>query len=235
MKSAQRCWAIIPAAGVGRRIGSKIPKQYLEINGKAILEYSIELFSRHHYIEGIVVILADNDQDWENHAFSSNKNIITTIGGKERFHSVLNGLLALEQRLKEDDWVLVHDAARPCLETGDIDKLINSVSNHPTGGILATPVQDTMKRSGVDRVITGTVERDGLWHALTPQMFRYGKIREAIETAVENNIHITDEAQAMERMGESPLLVEGSVKNIKVTRPEDMALASFYLSNMEIS
>jgi 2-C-methyl-D-erythritol 4-phosphate cytidylyltransferase len=233
MKSIHRCWAIIPAAGVGRRIESETPKQYLHINGKTILEYSIELFLNHNLIDGVVIVLSEDDRIWSSLQIDQKDKLITTIGGVERFHSVLNGLIALDSQLDEDDWVLVHDAARPCLEIGDIDKLINTISNHPTGGILAMPVKDTMKRSKTDNLILKTVEREGLWHALTPQMFRYKKLRQAIESAIKENIPITDEAQAIEQTGERPMLVEGSARNIKVTRPEDLALASFYLSQME--
>lgn len=233
MKSVYRCWAIIPAAGIGRRIGSETPKQYLQINGKPILQYSIDLFLQHHLIDGVVIVLAENDTLWKGLQINESKNLITTIGGAERFHSVLNGLIALEGRLDTDDWVLVHDAARPCLDISDIDKLINSTVTHPTGGILAMPVRDTMKRAGEDNLIIETVDRNQLWHALTPQMFRFKKLRQAIEDAIENNIPITDEAQAIEQIGQRPILVEGSARNIKVTRPEDLALASFYLSEME--
>ncbi len=233
MKSIHRCWAIIPAAGVGRRIESETPKQYLHINGKTILEYSIELFLNHNLIDGVVIVLSEDDRIWSSLQIDQKDKLITTIGGVERFHSVLNGLIALDSQLDEDDWVLVHDAARPCLEIGDIDKLINTISTHPTGGILAMPVKDTMKRSKTDNLILKTVEREGLWHALTPQMFRYKKLRQAIESAIKENIPITDEAQAIEQTGERPMLVEGSARNIKVTRPEDLALASFYLSQME--
>ncbi len=233
MKSVYRCWAIIPAAGIGRRIGSETPKQYLQINGKPILQYSIDLFLQHHLIDGVVIVLAENDTLWKGLQINESKNLITTIGGAERFHSVLNGLIALEGRLDTDDWVLVHDAARPCLDISDIEKLINSTVTHPTGGILAMPVRDTMKRAGEDNLIIETVDRNQLWHALTPQMFRFKKLRQAIEDAIENNIPITDEAQAIEQTGQRPILVEGSARNIKVTRPEDLALASFYLSEME--
>jgi len=233
MKSIHRCWAIIPAAGVGRRIESETPKQYLHINGKTILEYSIELFLNHNLIDGVVIVLSEDDRIWSSLQIDQKDKLITTIGGVERFHSVLNGLIALDSQLDEDDWVLVHDAARPCLEIGDIDKLINTISTHPTGGILAMPVKDTMKRSKTDNLILKTVEREGLWHALTPQMFRYKKLRQAIESAIKENIPITDEAQAIEQTGERPMLVEGSARNIKVTRLEDLALASFYLSQME--
>ena len=235
MNSFHRCWAIIPAAGVGLRVGSDIPKQYMKINGKTILEYSIDPFLRHPQVDGVIVVLAENDFAWVDLGINESDQLITTIGGKERFHSVLNGLVALENKLGDDDWVLVHDAARPCLEMKDVDNLMNTLSEHPTGGILAMPVMDTMKRSDSNNVISSTVERNGLWHALTPQMFRYKKLLVSIEQAIEKNIQLTDEAQAMEQMGEDPMLVEGSVRNIKITRSEDIELATFYLSQMENS
>jgi len=235
MNSYQRCWAIIPAAGIGMRVGADIPKQYMKINGKTILEYAIDPFLRHPQVDGVMVVLAENDPAWSDLGINGIDQLITTIGGKERFHSVLNGLIALENSVSDDDWILVHDAARPCLEMKDVDKLINTLCEHPTGGILAMPVRDTMKRSNLDNVISSTVEREGLWHALTPQMFRYKKLRVSIEQAIEKNIKLTDEAQAMEKIGEDPMLVEGSVRNIKVTMPDDIELATFYLSQMENS
>jgi 2-C-methyl-D-erythritol 4-phosphate cytidylyltransferase len=150
-------------------------------------------------------------------------------GGKERADSVLNGLYKLRQLGSDDDWVLVHDAARPCVRLTEIELLIETCVNHRQGGILATPVHDTMKRSDNHNRILETIPRENLWHACTPQLFRIGELTEAIEGALESGYPVTDEASAMERAGQQPLLVECSLANIKITRPDDLALAEFYL------
>jgi len=221
-------WAIIPAAGTGTRMGADIPKQYLKLGGKCILEYSTELFCTHQKISGVVVALAADDPYWNTLTISSHKKIRTVPGGKERCHSVHNGLIELAKTAHPDDWVLIHDAARPCLHPNDIDKLINCLADHPIGGILAIPAKDTMKRAGGNNVIAETVDRRGLWHALTPQMFRVSMLKLALDKVLEMEEFVTDEAQAMEINGLQATLVEGRPDNIKVTRPEDLALAEFF-------
>jgi 2-C-methyl-D-erythritol 4-phosphate cytidylyltransferase len=221
-------WAIIPAAGTGTRMGTDIPKQYLKLAGKCILEHSAGLFCNHPKISGVVVALANDDPYWNSLTISSHIKIRTVPGGKERSHSVRNGLIELVKTARPDDWVLVHDAARPCLHPHDIDKLINQLSGHAIGGILAIPVKDTMKRSGENNEIAETVNRQGLWHALTPQMFRVSMLKSALDYAREIKALVTDEAQAMEIKGMQPVLVEGRPDNIKVTRPDDLSLAEYY-------
>lgn len=233
MPEKPRYWAVIPAAGAGTRMAVDTPKQYLRLNGKYLLEYSLLRFCNHESVERVIVALAKDDPYWESVELSSNTKITTVVGGEERCHSVLNGLRVLESMAAPDDWVLVHDAARPCLRREDIDHLMSSLTNHPAGGILAIPVRDTMKRSGNRNEISETIDRNGLWHALTPQMFRLKVLITAIERALANNRLVTDEAQAVEMTGLQPLLVAGHSDNIKVTQPEDLPLAGFFISQQE--
>ena len=219
MKQRNHYWALIPAAGIGARMKTDVPKQYLKIRGKTILEHTLDRFLKHSKIDGIVVVIADTDEYWSSIPITDNKKITTAPGGRERCHSVLNGLKCLLSIAMPDDWVLVHDAARPCLRKEDIDHLIDSLGNHHVGGILATPVRDTMKRAGINNEITETVERDQLWHALTPQMFRLGPLASALDKQIEENRLVTDEAMAMELSGKFPLLVEGHPDNIKIFLP----------------
>ena len=234
MGPSQKYWAMIPAAGVGTRMGMDTPKQYLKLCGKCILEYTLELFCMHEKIEGVIVVLAENDTYWETLPAASNKKIQTTIGGVERCHSVQNGLKMLKDIASPDDWVMVHDAARPCLHIDDIDKLIQTMNAQSIGGILAIPVRDTMKRTGTINEVTETVSREGLWHALTPQMFQLSMLDSALEMAISNNVLVTDEAQAIEMTGERPVLVEGHPDNIKITHQSDLPLAELFLSRREV-
>ncbi len=225
-------WAVIPAAGIGSRMASEIPKQYLEIAGKTILEHTLDRFFGHPKIAGVVLAISPDDQRWESLNVISEKSLIITHGGAERCHSVLSALQILEEHADQQDWVLVHDAARPCLRREDVDKLISEVADHKVGGLLAAPVRDTMKRS-VENVVSETVERTGLWHALTPQMFRLFDLRKALENTLQKGLVVTDESQAMELMGMMPLLIEGHADNIKITRPQDLELATHYLESIK--
>ncbi len=223
-------WAVIPAAGIGRRVGAEKPKQYLRILDQTILEHSLRPFCDHPLIKGIAVVVAGNDSHWPTLAISGHDKIIRATGGKERCHSVLNGLDRISDLADSNDWVLVHDAARPCVTVEDIDRLIHKVKDHPAGGILAVPVRDTMKRAGQCHEIDETVSRDNLWRALTPQMFRLGLLKRCIAAAVAENQVVTDESQAMEKNGYKPELVPAGSHNIKISQVEDMALAEFYLN-----
>jgi 2-C-methyl-D-erythritol 4-phosphate cytidylyltransferase len=214
-------------------MGAGIPKQYLHLAGKTVLEHTLQQFINIDSIKGLVVVLAADDQYWPSLNLDSTNRIHTTSGGLERYNSVLNGLHYLEQMAHEDDWVLVHDAARPCVRPHDIKKLISAMSQCPDGAILAVPVRDTMKRSDSDNRITSTVSRDRLWHAQTPQIFRLSALRDALERVISQNISVTDEAQAIELTGLHPLLVEGHPDNIKITHPADLALAEIYLNQQE--
>ena len=227
---ATRFWVVIPAAGIGRRMRSDVPKQYLPLDGHTVLEHSLHRISLLPAVAEIVLVLAKDDPYWEKqHLDWVARPVITVVGGKERSDSVLSGLRALAGRAHDNDWVLVHDAARPCIRPADIQRLINHCRTDVVGGLLAIPVRDTMKLADSQGRVEQTVARDRLWHALTPQMFRYGKLVQALEQAQQQGIAVTDEAMAMELAGMPASLVEGHADNIKITRPEDLTLAAFYL------
>jgi len=231
MNKKQKIWVVIPAAGVGKRMESDTPKQYLTLNNKTIIEHTLARFDKHDSISEIVVSISKDDAYWSSLNINLSKPLHLAAGGKERCDSVLNGLKLLEGKASDNDWIMVHDAARPCLRLEDVSLLIDTLKEHDAGGILAVPVRDTMKRSFANNTIKETVERENLWHALTPQMFRFSMLKKALESALNNNAVITDEASAIELAGFQPVLVEGHADNIKITRPEDLALASFFLQN----
>lgn len=226
-------WTIIPAAGVGSRMQADRPKQYLELLDRTVIEHTLGLFLDHPMVEGVVVAISPEDPYWKDLSVAGHDHLTRVDGGSERCHSVLNALswlTAQDADADVDDWVLVHDAARPCLRHEDLDHLIAKVTQEGKGGILGIPVRDTMKQAAKDgRHIEQTVDRSHLWHALTPQMFRLGELRQAIEQALSDGFLVTDEASAMEHAGLQPLLVRGHADNIKITIPEDLALAEFYL------
>ena len=224
--AATRFWVVVPAAGVSRRMGAtSAPKQYLPLVGRTVLEWSLLPFLERDDCAGVVVVLASEDVWWSALPLASERNVSTARGGVERVHSVLAGLAALRRRAHADDWVLVHDAARPCLSAADLRRLLEKTADDEVGGVLAAPLVDTLKRAdGSDRVLA-TVSRDLLWRALTPQMFRYGLLQRALELAVDNNVAVTDESQAIEALGLHPRLVHGDADNIKITVPDDLERA----------
>ncbi|MFC1236990.1 2-C-methyl-D-erythritol 4-phosphate cytidylyltransferase [Vibrio sp. F74] len=223
-------YAIVPAAGIGSRMKADLPKQYLKLHNKTILEHTVDKLLEHPCIDKVIIAVSDDDTYFTQLSLASNKNVIRVIGGLERADSVLSGLDYLLHTVKKPDaWVLVHDAARPCIDLADIDKLIKQVMMTEDGGILAAPVRDTMKRGNRSALINETVERENLWHALTPQMFKVQPLRDALFGAIKAGINITDEASAMEWAGCKPKLVVGRMDNFKITQPEDLALAAFYL------
>lgn len=233
MNKKHNIWVIIPAAGVGRRMESDIPKQYLLLNDKTVIEHSLNIFDLHDSISEIILAISEGDEYWSELDISLSKPLHVVDGGKERCDSVLNGLKFLEGKANEDDWVLVHDAARPCLRPEDLNLLLSELQQHEIGGILAVPVRDTMKRSVSKNIIKETVDRENLWHALTPQMFRFKILKNSIESALADNKVITDEASAVELAGHHPVIVEGHADNLKITRPEDLALAAYYLKQQK--
>ena len=216
--------AIVPAAGIGSRMGADCPKQYLQLAGKTILEHTLERLLSHPAIAQVIVALAPHDRWFEALPVAADPRIVRVEGGAERAFSVLNGL-----HVAQGEWVLVHDAARPCLTHGDLDALIATAMNCG-GAILGSRVRDTMKRSDGEGNIIATVEREQLWHALTPQMFPTRALQRALEEGLLLGATITDEASAMERAGFAVRMVEGRADNIKVTRPEDLSLAGLFLS-----
>lgn len=229
MSANARIWAVLPAAGVGRRMGSAIPKQYLELAGRTVIEHSLQIFVDHDRISGVVVALGAEDGYWSATTYAAHPKVLRAEGGAERCHSVLNALLALDGRAEDADWVLVHDAARPCLRIEDLERLIDTLLDDAVGGLLGIPVRDTMKRANGGERIDATVDRSALWHAYTPQMFRLGLLRHALQDALAAEDLVTDDASAIERLGQAPRLVEGHADNLKITRAEDLPLARFYL------
>ncbi|MFW2373224.1 MAG: 2-C-methyl-D-erythritol 4-phosphate cytidylyltransferase [Gammaproteobacteria bacterium] len=232
MNHSKSFWIILPAAGVGQRMAADRPKQYLPLQDKTVIEYSLQKLLDMPSISGVVLALDKNDSYWPELQFSHSKPVLEVAGGDERCDSVLNALHALEQYLPDQSqevWVLVHDAARPCVRADDITKLINKASHDDHGGLLALPVRDTMKRQLANNRVQTTVDRTGLWHALTPQMFKLDLLIRALQHAAEKGLQVTDDASAMELVGYHPLLVEGHEDNIKITRPFDLVLAGLYL------
>jgi 2-C-methyl-D-erythritol 4-phosphate cytidylyltransferase len=210
-------------------MGSPTPKQYLDLAGRAVIDHALDLFVADTRIQGVVVALDREDHYWPLTAYAGHSKVIRAHGGAERCHSVLNALEILGAHARPEDWVLVHDAARPCLRPGDLDRLIEILLDDPIGGLLGIPVRDTMKRAEASDRIGETVDRASLWHAFTPQMFRLGQLAAALRDALAANDLVTDDASAMERFGQAPRLVEGHADNIKITRAEDLPLARFYL------
>ncbi|MCG6969028.1 MAG: 2-C-methyl-D-erythritol 4-phosphate cytidylyltransferase [Gammaproteobacteria bacterium] len=231
-KDQHRFWAVVPAAGSGSRMGAEKPKQYLSLLHKTIIEHTLQRLLSHDSIAGLSVAIGAADIYWDSVQLDTDKTVVVTEGGQERCHSVINALNALNNIAAPQDWVLVHDAARPCVRMQDIDKMIQELKAHPVGGILAVPVHDTIKRSSAAGDIVETVDRRNLWQAQTPQMFRLQALRAALQQAIEDGFMVTDEASAMEHSGLKPKLVEGHADNIKVTRPEDLPLAEFYLKSL---
>ncbi|AEA96825.1 2-C-methyl-D-erythritol 4-phosphate cytidylyltransferase [Alteromonas mediterranea] len=224
--TSPRVVAVIPAAGVGSRMQADRPKQYLSLNGKTILEHTIDALLNHPLIDDVIVAISQGDEYFDQLGLRQ-KPIRVVDGGKERADSVLNGILSLD----ENDWALVHDAARPCVDDADISNLLSLIgSEDVTGGILATPVRDTMKRvKPSSNIISHTEDRNGLWHALTPQLFPAMLLKRALQEGLAQGVSITDEASAMEFAGHSVAMVSGSPANIKITHPADLPLAEFYL------
>jgi 2-C-methyl-D-erythritol 4-phosphate cytidylyltransferase len=283
-----RYWLVMPAAGVGRRFGEIIPKQYADLLGRAVMEWSLAPFLFDSRCLGVVVVLGHNDSHWptvaarlpdvtgatqaaeaslvsalaeatrvaERAAERSGRaatdeftdpalslptvptrtlpRVMTTLGGGERSHSVRNGLAALSGHAAAEDWVLVHDAARPCVSRRDVDRLLERVQAHAVGGLLAAPAADTLKRAGESKEIIQTIDRTSLWRALTPQMFRYGRLCEALDRAHADARTPTDEAQALEWMGERPIVVEGSTTNLKITSADDLVIATALMASRAV-
>lgn len=242
--SSSKIWAIVPAAGVGKRMQSNIPKQYLTLNERPVLEHTLNILLENENISGLVIALQSDDAYWPDIKIHSKKTVLRAEGGSERVDSVLSALTILSSNVlfnAETDWVMVHDAVRPCLQHHDINKLVRDVDTDD-GGLLALPVRDTMKRQTVVEVdpvkgeaanvrVEKTVDRENLWHALTPQYFPAIKLKQALENALQNKQLVTDESSAMEMLGFSPRLVAGDETNIKITRPDDLGLAALYLSS----
>ncbi|ALQ50119.1 2-C-methyl-D-erythritol 4-phosphate cytidylyltransferase [Nitrosomonas ureae] len=224
-------FALIPAAGSGSRMDSELPKQYLLLNNKPLIYHSINTLYHNKLITSIFVVLAPDDYNWIKHDWSefSDKLIVLNCGGATRAESVLNGLTIAKQKnlVDANDWILVHDAARPCLAAAQLDKLISELSHDEIGGLLAVPVSDTLKRSNIDNLVMCTEPRENLWQAQTPQMFRYKLLTKALQNA--KKLHITDDSSAIEALGLHPKLILSDTYNFKVTYPKDLALAELII------
>jgi 2-C-methyl-D-erythritol 4-phosphate cytidylyltransferase len=223
-------FAIVPAAGSGSRFGEAKPKQYSFLAGRSLLEHAVRALARHPSIECIFVVLAPGDTDFAAHDWKALDERVAPLycGGPTRACSVFNALVALRDRVQPQEWILVHDAARPCLSRSELDRLLHELATDDVGGLLALPVTDTLKCADpADRVVS-TQPRDALWRALTPQMFRYGLLVEALYKTRASNP--TDESAAIEALGLHPRLVRGAATNIKVTYPEDIVLAEHILA-----
>ena len=218
-------FGLIPAAGASRRFGDPLPKQYQRLCGRTLLEHAVRALSCAPAIRTIYVVLAPGDEHYRTCAFDGVDAQVVALhcGGSTRAASVFNGLIAVRNSVDDGDWLLVHDAARPCLSDQELARLLADVADDEVGGLLASPVTDTLKRADEDGRSSATVARVGLWRAATPQMFRYRLLVEALRRA--DLALITDEASAIESLGLRPRLVHGATTNIKVTYPEDLMIA----------
>ncbi|MAL98901.1 2-C-methyl-D-erythritol 4-phosphate cytidylyltransferase [Hydrocarboniclastica marina] len=224
-----RVWTIVPAAGVGARMRADRPKPYLRLGDRFLIDLTLERLLKVGRIDTIYLALHPDDRWWGNTESASNGRIVPFTGGAERDDSVRAGLDQFRGRASPLDWVLVHDVARPCVREADIDSLLDELAENRVGGLLGAPLTDTIKEVGADGAVKATADRSRLWRALTPQVFRFEVLDRALQSARENSAKITDEASAVELLGLQPRLVAGCADNIKVTVPEDLALAAWIL------
>jgi 2-C-methyl-D-erythritol 4-phosphate cytidylyltransferase len=231
--SQSKYWAIVPAAGVGQRFAADIPKQFHHLNGTLVAQHTLNRLLSLPLINAIIAPCDVGSGYWSKVPATSDRRVRLVAGGAQRAHSVLNGLVALEELATENDWVLVHDMARPCTTAVNISKLITEVGDHPVGGILAAPINDTLKIIDADKSIVSTVNRAQYRAAQTPQMFRFGLLKSSIEAMLDEQKFPTDEASAIEYAGLSAVVVEGRQDNIKITRREDLAIAEAIMKNQE--
>ncbi|WWO95564.1 MAG: 2-C-methyl-D-erythritol 4-phosphate cytidylyltransferase [Candidatus Dasytiphilus stammeri] len=236
-KNISNIAAIIPAAGSGKRMQSSYPKQYVTINGKTIIEYTLAILLEHPLINRIIIVLNCHDKWFHSLSILRNykKRITTIIGDNTRAGSVMAGLQAIKNDSPEK-WILIHDAVRPFLCRKDLDRLLSIRHINSIGGILVAPVRDTIKRSQLNQpIISYTIKRKNLWHALTPQLFPITLFRKCLQHALKKNIELTDDSSALEYCGYYPSLIVGRTDNIKITYPEDLELAKFYIQNKYIN
>lgn len=222
-------WVVLPAAGLGTRVGGPLPKQYLPMLGRPLIAHTLQALLAHPEIAGVMVVLAADDAHWPGVEHRHDKPVLTCVGGARRAQSVRAGLLALPASVGDSDPVLVHDAVRPCISRNDITRLLAAAAGHRVGALLGAPLRDTLKHANSDREDIGTASRDGLWRVFTPQLFARGLLIRALDAALAAGIEVSDEAMAIEHLGLRPLLVEGREDNIKVTTQADFALAEFVL------
>jgi 2-C-methyl-D-erythritol 4-phosphate cytidylyltransferase len=233
MTRGERRFAIVPAAGRGERFDAARPKQYVELLGRPVLSWTLRALLAEPSISVVVVALSAGDRRFARLPEARDPRVRICTGGARRELSVASALAALDGEARDEDWVLVHDAARPCLQRSDLRALIDGVGDDPVGGLLALPVGDTLKAADGDQRCARTVPREGLWRALTPQMFRYGVLRRALRLSIDRERTVTDEASAVEALGLRPRLVTGRADNIKITIPGDRGLAAAILGRGE--
>ncbi len=225
-------WAVVPAAGLGRRMAAEVPKQYLQISGVTLLEHTLRALLNCAELRGLIVALDPGDRRADNVALLSDPRVMTAAGGFDRAESVRSGLAVLETLAEPDDWVLVHDAARPCLPLNNLMGFIKTITDSGVGGLLAQPCTDTLKVVNEDGVVASTLDRTTIWRAQTPQMFRLGILCAALDQARFEGVQVTDEASAVEAAGHPVQVLEGPASNIKVTVPDDLELVKFHLRRM---
>jgi 2-C-methyl-D-erythritol 4-phosphate cytidylyltransferase len=228
-KNGEKLWAVVPAAGQGRRVGGAVPKQYLEIAGIPVLAHSLNRLAAVQQIDAIFVGISETDRHWQKLPLPPGMEVACYTGGQSRAETVWLGLQALQECASADDWVLVHDAARPCVQVKDIDALISAVVPSFEGGLLAVPVTDTIKVATQDSTTKQTMDRRMLWRAQTPQLFRYSVLCTALQAVVHDLESISDESAAVEKLGLNPLIVQSAERNIKITNSKDLQLAEFFL------
>ena len=234
INSSPRFWAIVPAAGVGKRFSADIPKQFHQLNGQLVAQHTLSRLLSLSIIDAIYSPCDQSSAYWSKVPAASDQRVCLIAGGDNRAQSVLNGLIAMQEFAAESDWVLVHDMARPCVTCENIGQLIAALVGHPVGGILAATINDTLKVIDTEKHIHETANRSLYRAAQTPQMFRYGLLKNAIQTMLEDNKIPTDEASAVEYCGHKALVVEGRQDNIKITKREDLAIAAAIIKNQEI-
>ncbi len=223
-------WAVVPAAGSGQRMGTAVPKQYLPLAGRSVLAWTLDTLLSHPRIAGVVLAVGHDDPRWrECVPEGAGARVVHCDGGVERGDSVQAALALLARDCPDQEWVLVHDAVRPCVHPNDLERLVTTLETDPVGGLLAAPCTDTIKQADAESRVGATLDRRTLWRALTPQMFPTAPLRLALEEGLALGATITDEASAMERAGYPVRMVEGRADNIKVTRPEDLSLAGLFL------
>jgi len=228
-KNGEKLWAVVPAAGQGRRVGGAVPKQYLEIAGIPILAHSLNRLAAVRQVDAIFVGISQTDRHWQRLPLPHGMQVACYTGGQSRAETVWLGLQALQEYASADDWVLVHDAARPCVQVKDIDALISAVVPSLEGGLLAVPITDTIKVADQESTAKQTMDRRMLWRAQTPQLFRFSVLCTALQAVAHDLESISDESAAVEKLGLKPLIVQSAMGNIKITNSEDIQLAEFFL------
>jgi 2-C-methyl-D-erythritol 4-phosphate cytidylyltransferase len=230
MNSEKKLWVIIPAAGIGQRFNGSVPKQYERVNDQPLLSYTLKTFLNYEKTHRVVVAINENDNEWSSLVQSDYSKVSSVDGGDTRMHSVYNALQSLQTEVKEDDWICVHDAARPGLTLSALEAMMAKISSHSVGGVMGLPVVDTLKKVTPTQEIKATIDRTSLWRAQTPQIFRYAILQQALDHAINQGVLVTDESSAVEALGYSPLMILGDERNAKITVREDLELFRYWVN-----